>query len=571
MAVSCQGGLARFVTPSPLPGSRTLVIVSTLGTTPGPFPIQLSARSVGPAEPRSPVDALPSPLARTVNPRSRPPVALEPVGPEATARPPESQFFHLMTREGDVASASNYEEVAAGLRGIGRRVQVYVDSSEDSAVPNALVEDIVRTFDDRVFPVAAATIGQARDIDGDGRFTVLLSGKLSRLGGGRHAVDGFVRGADLDPAYPSPISNHRDMMYLNTALTPGPHLRTVIAHEYTHAVSFSTRGSKAPGLEEEGWLDEAIAHLVEDLHGFSRSNLDYRVSAFLSQPERYALVVQDYYAADLFRSHGNRGATYLFLRWCVDRFGPGLIPALVRSDRKGVANIEAGTGRPFPELYRDWSLALYLSGLDPDRDDPDGLQSVTTRGAFGRWELAGPRTTEVEPEGPPLSWLSEGTASRFLVIGPSTAGGVEVEILAPDSAGLQVTALPLPDDLPGLELSVRAATLPDGLPALLAELRAVRGSGVRLESLSWEPLVPRPNPRSAHFRRDGLTRDALARAFGRSVLTEGSVLRSHPLQAAEALAEDSPLVVKAVGADAKGRKVTAWAVLPRRPTRSDSN
>ncbi len=36
-------------------------------------------------------------------------------------------------------------------------------------------------------------------------------------------------------------------------------------------------------MDEEGWLDEAMGHLAEDLNGFSMSNIDYRVSAFLTQ------------------------------------------------------------------------------------------------------------------------------------------------------------------------------------------------------------------------------------------------------------------------------------------------
>ena len=68
-----------------------------------------------------------------------------------------------------------------------------------------LLDDLVATFDDRVFPVAARTFGLAHDVDGDGRFTVLISSWLARLGGGRHAVDGFVRGADLDPTLLGPV------------------------------------------------------------------------------------------------------------------------------------------------------------------------------------------------------------------------------------------------------------------------------------------------------------------------------------------------------------------------------
>ncbi len=46
-------------------------------------------------------------------------------------------------------------------------------------------------------------------------------------------------------------------------------------------------------------------------------------------------MVDDYYAADLFRSHGSRGSTYLFLRWCADRYGMDLVTRLVQSRFKG--------------------------------------------------------------------------------------------------------------------------------------------------------------------------------------------------------------------------------------------
>ena len=62
-----------------------------------------------------------------------------------------------------------------------------------TAVGPDVLRDLVETFDDRVFPAPPGSFGQARDVDGDGRFTVLMSSWLTRLAGGRHAVDGFVR------------------------------------------------------------------------------------------------------------------------------------------------------------------------------------------------------------------------------------------------------------------------------------------------------------------------------------------------------------------------------------------
>ena len=124
--------------------------------------------------------------------------------------------------------------------------------------------------------------------------------------------------------------------------------------------------------------------MAEDMHAFSTSNIDYRISAFLSCPQRYQLVVDDYYAADLFRSHGNRGSTYLFLRWCVDRYGPELLPALLHSQQKGAANLEVATGSTFGDLYRRWSLAIFQSGLDPTDETGSNERTASRRSICDR-------------------------------------------------------------------------------------------------------------------------------------------------------------------------------------------
>jgi len=577
--VPVAGGLAEFTVPTPGPGSRTLVIVSALARSAGPFPVRLDAR---PADPGA-VSPLPSssPTAPAFSPnrfpRAVPPTpALPPEADPVGGLPPRERTFHLLVLDGDAASASNYRAVAGRLRAVGHRVQVYVDARDAGSVGLDLLQDVVRTFDDRVFPVSARTLGQARDVDGDGRFTVLISGWLTRLAGGRHSVDGFVRGADLDTRLAAPFSNRCDMMYLSPALSPGPHLRTVLAHEYTHAVTFSAKTLPSParptaggGVEEEGWLDEGIAHLVEDLHGFSRTNLDYRVSAFLSQPERYRLVVDDYYAADLFRSHGNRGGTYLFLRWCADRYGPEFLPTLVRSSRQGVSNVEGATGLPFAELFRAWTVALFATGFDPARPADSGYHGPGLRGPCDDWELAGPRTAAAAVGGPGLAWSSAGTAARFVVLGPSPTGAAAVTVTAPASAGLQVTALPLPADLADLELTVQAdrPTGPGGVPSLRAALRERNGTPVRITSIGWEPLTPAADPRAAGFRHAALDALGVARAFGSSALPACGRLVTRPIDAADALRADggAPLVVKAVGTDARGRRVAAWAEVSERP------
>ena len=62
---------------------------------------------------------------------------------------------------------------------------------------------------------------------------------------------------------------------------------------------------EAAKRDEESWLNEALAHLAEEMHGHGWSNLDYRVSAFLNDPGRYALVGDPNFIGDV-RLRGRR-------------------------------------------------------------------------------------------------------------------------------------------------------------------------------------------------------------------------------------------------------------------------
>ncbi|MDR3637042.1 MAG: hypothetical protein P4L84_24780 [Isosphaeraceae bacterium] len=549
LPIAVNAGRARFTVPTPGAHSRTVVVVSSLARGPKTFPVRLTAKGTTRTEPPVLAQAAAQAEAKLE------PLKPQPIGEPAIGLPPRERSFQLMVRTGDVASAGNYEPITAELSAVGYRVQVYIDKHDVGSVTAETLRDLVTTFDDQILPLASRNFGVARDVDGDGRFTVFMTSWLTRLGGGKYAVDGFVRGADFDEKCAPPFSNRCDMMYVSTGVNAGPHLRTLLAHEYTHAVTFTSKLQP----DEDGWLDEGLAHLAEDLHGFSRSNLDYRVSAFLSRPERYRLVVEDYYADDLFRSHGNRGATYLFLRWCADRFGPGLIPALVRSPARGVANLEAATGFQFADLYRQWSTALFLNGLDPSRRYDHDYRELNLRAPFEDWELAGPRAAHVVPDGAGDQWDASGTASHYIIVDGSPKGAVEIDVTGTAAAELQVTAVPLPEDLARIELRVTAREMADGGIELDAHLEESQGTALRLSALAWEPVVPGVDPHTTPFRRGRLDMLGVASKFGSSALAGGARMDSRPIYLPTAAREGGSLVLKAIGTDAQGRRVAAWA------------
>jgi hypothetical protein len=568
-SIAVRGGRATFRVPTVGPAAQTLVIVSALTRDRGPFSIKLTARPTSTATIPELADD-----GHCTAPKTEPaPKVPPPPAPSTRAGhlPPRDRVFHLMVHQGDPGSRRNYVEVRSVLKGVGHRVQVYVGSEDINKVALSTIEDLITTFDERIYPKTCEHYGAARDIDGDGRFTVLLSSWLDHLGSGRRAIDGFVKVADLDAAVPAPFGNRCDMMYLNAGLQAGPYLRTILAHEYMHAVVYTFKTLEhseggEPGPEEEGWLDEALAHLAEDLHGFSASNIDYRVSAFLSQPEHYQLLVDDYFAENLFRSHGNRGSTYLFLRWCVDRYGPDLIPTLIRSPRRGVANLETATGSTFAALYRRWTLALFLSGLDasnPLSDAAgDGFRSINLHALWADCELAGPRFQRVIPGGPPDCWEATGTSSHYIVIDGRAAGAVEVEVEGPSSAELQVTALPMGQDRARMTLTLQPTRQRDGNLTILAHVSEDGGVPVRLSAFAWEPLVPSACPRVSGRHAGRMDILGIAASFGTSLLPARGMLQSRPIPIPAVATDTGPIVLKVIGTDPRGQRVTAWADFP---------
>jgi len=601
VAVPVEDGLATFDLPRIGEHDQCLILISSLSQQSGPFPVEITTQPVTDPRPLAPIDSrarasrpnrlserreqlqkarrdieqtslekLPSPLrGEGLGVRGNPPDTPSP-------SPPTERTFWLMVRGDDTSDAKNYQAVHGRLAAVGQHCAVYIDRDDEAErSPKSLVQEAVATFDRDVYPTAQRTLGRHRDVDGDGRFTILFTHWLGFLSGGTVSIGGFVRGSDFYPHLQPPLGNHCDMMYLNSNLDPGPHLRTLIAHEYTHAITFSEHvfGRYLPDStrqEEESWLDEAIAHIAENQHGYSWSNLDYRISGFLNAPERYRLVVEDYYAANLWRGHGNRGSTYLFLRWCVDQFGEELLRDLVQTNLCGVTNVETATGQSFADLYRAWSAAIFVSqsGLETRREET--VRFLKLRSSLGGRLLAGPRYEYLDLGGGSTQFALVGTSTKYLIAHSLLGAGTRVRVVADPDAELQVSVRPLPKAMARLEMKATlgdpAAASGEVLP-FRVQLTEHNGIAVTLEHVQWEAIAPGSNQEGQR----GYVSRLLSAGDIESMSGSGTVpacgTLTLPNLPVESHALNTPsLVLKASGRDATGHAVTAWCTLDREPS-----
>jgi hypothetical protein len=269
------------------------------------------------------------------------------------------------------------------------------------------------TFDTLVHPLAAAAFGEPQDLDGNGRAVIFFTRAVNELSpaSSNAYVGGFFWVRDLNERAVCAGSNAGEMFYM---LVPDPDglvttangsparafrhgfvdsvTVATLAHEYQHLINASRRALVTrTTVAEEGWLNEALSHVAEELvfHRRSgtapRANLggdrfdaaDYtaaftqyaasnfgRLRSYLERPELYSPFADEGAGTGL----QARGASWAFLRYLADQRAGGDGDAwyrLVNSATAGFANVQQVFGLDPLAAMRDWSVALLTDDLLP--------------------------------------------------------------------------------------------------------------------------------------------------------------------------------------------------------------
>ncbi len=235
----------------------------------------------------------------------------------------------------------------------------------------AELDDLVDKFENGIVGAVTDAFGDFQDFDGNQKIFVVLTPVVGQSG-----LFGYVYSADLYPdgTVPGVHSNEGDIVY---ATTPGPAIdiyhwsRTdflgfvlpgTMAHELKHLIAVGYRVKQGLPLEES-WVEEPSAEVSRELAGYGTAYgriLD-RAKDALAAPENFRIV----YASRPTTAAAERamyGFNFLLL-WRIHEGAPaGFWKSWVESGQTGVANLEARTGRSFPDLMVDWALTLLFDG-----------------------------------------------------------------------------------------------------------------------------------------------------------------------------------------------------------------
>jgi hypothetical protein len=275
----------------------------------------------------------------------------------------------------DLTDTLNYVTVTAELKTTGTHVLVYADVNQPTgSFTQTDYDNFAALFDGTIFPVDTMSFAPPTDVDGNGKVIVVFTPQVNQLtpdgtanSGG--AITGFFHPPDLAKAMFPDVSNDGEILYL---IVPDPNGETgnifaksrvdsvvpaVAAHEFEHVLSYGHRflvmgGGSDPGLVQDRWLEEGMAHVAEDLNGIDFGNIQ-RVNRYLVDPGKISLK-----GADVIEQ---RGGIFLFLRYLGDRFGDGVYGDIVQTVCRGESCVELATGESFDRLLEDFFAALYLS------------------------------------------------------------------------------------------------------------------------------------------------------------------------------------------------------------------
>lgn len=221
--------------------------------------------------------------------------------------------------------------------------------------PDNKVIDQLKTEFDAIYTTMHEKYGEENDVDSNDKVIILFHS----FEDGANSIFGYFNPEDK---YNSTTSNYADMFYINNAKLDNINdIFATLAHEFQHMISFDVRHNK--GLKMlDVWIDEGLSMQAEYFTGYyDKQSSDY-LSEFLTHYYGYSLTDNE------FSSSVNYGYSMTFVRYLVERFGDDVVKKIIHSSDTGKIAVSEATNMGFNDLFKDYALALFISGRGISND-----------------------------------------------------------------------------------------------------------------------------------------------------------------------------------------------------------
>ena len=292
----------------------------------------------------------------------------------------DRHLFHLiaMASPGQAADSPPQPlEVWATLRLVTPHAYFYVEDGQ--SVSQDDIDKAARDFEDSVYPTVTRAFGQEQSpgVDNDVHITI--------FNGSLEGAAGYFSDLDEYPAALSPLSNEREMVYIDSpSLTPGSDAYdSVLAHELQHLIHFN--GNRWEDL----WVNEGMSVVAGSLVGQGSDFADQ----FFQTPDTQLTEWNP--SGD---NYAHYGAAGLFFRYLALRsYSVDNLQNLAFEGEKGITGIndyldqhgDAGfsLGKfDFDRLFANWAAANYMGSPEgyPGGNRQAALSATLDKPASGQ-------------------------------------------------------------------------------------------------------------------------------------------------------------------------------------------
>ena len=255
------------------------------------------------------------------------------------------------------------EEISVILEKITNQLYFYVeeswwgklDEAEQREIGDKLY-NLGNEFEREIYPTLTSTFGSEPKpgIDKDEKITVLVHRMIKEAGG-------YFDSANCYSKFQIPTSNEREMIYLNSRYIDSTRVKSFLAHEFIHLITFNQK-DEIREVSEEIWLNEARAEYAPTFLGYDEdyedSNLQSRVEYFLKYPNdsltEWQNKISDY------------GALNLFFQYLVDHYGIEILADSLFSNRVGISSLNYALAKnrfseDFSQVFTDWTITVLVN------------------------------------------------------------------------------------------------------------------------------------------------------------------------------------------------------------------
>ncbi len=255
------------------------------------------------------------------------------------------------------------EQILATLKKISQQAYFYVDSiwyqnltEQERGLVNQNLADLAESFDKEIYPKLTGLWGSEwkPGIDNDFRITIFFQQMVQ-------GAAGYFNDGDEYSKQQSPKSNEREMVYLSAEYLKGGLIKSYLAHELTHLITFNQK-DRTRGIAEDIWLNEARAEYSPTYLGFDTAqtitNLQQRIRQFSQHPSDSL--------TEWLSKESDYGVITVFVQYLVEKYGSDVLAKSLQSSKIGVDSLSEAlqakaVNKDIFQIFSDWTVAVLLN------------------------------------------------------------------------------------------------------------------------------------------------------------------------------------------------------------------